>query len=85
VENQVRFYHRCNHVVLLSAPWEGLLHRVTRRTNPYGRTPEQQAEIAHYVRTVEPLLRRGATIEIDGRRSVSELADTIEVLVREGR
>ncbi|WP_309236719.1 AAA family ATPase [Micromonospora sp. S-DT3-3-22] len=84
VENQVRFYHRFHHIVLLSAPLEVLLQRVTCRTNPYGRTPEQQAEIAHYVQTVEPLLRRGATIELDGRRRVSDLADTIEGMVREG-
>lgn len=85
VENQVRFYDRFHHVVLLSAPLEVLLHRVTRRTNPYGRTPEQRAEIARYVRTVEPLLRRGATVELDGRRKVSELADVVEDLVRDVR
>ncbi|MFY1683429.1 AAA family ATPase [Micromonospora sp. WMMD730] len=85
VENQIRFYHRFHHVVLLSAPLEVLLHRVTRRTNPYGRTPAQRAEIARYVLTVEPLLRRGATVELDGRRRVSELADTIEALVGKER
>ncbi|MEQ4306150.1 AAA family ATPase [Plantactinospora sp. B6F1] len=83
VDNQVRFYDRFHHVVLLSAPLEVLLQRVTHRTNPYGRTPEQQAEIARYIRTVEPLLRRGATIELDGRREISELADVVEDLVRE--
>jgi len=83
VENQGRFYGRFHHVVLLSAPLETLLQRVVRRANPYGRTPEQQAEIAEYVRTVEPLLRRGATAELDGRREVSDLADAIEKLVSE--
>ncbi|GAB2520158.1 hypothetical protein GCM10027064_17120 [Microbacterium petrolearium] len=29
---------------------------------------------------VEPLLRRGASIELDGRRGVEELADAIEAL-----
>src|SRR5689334_22216613 len=56
VANQGRFYDRFHHVVLLSAPLDVLLHRVSHRTNnPYGRTPEQRAEIAEYVRTVEPL------------------------------
>jgi len=55
---------------------------VIRRTNPYGRTSDQHAEIAEYVRTVEPLLRRGATIELAGRQTISELADVIENLVR---
>jgi shikimate kinase len=82
VENQGRFYDRFEHVVLLSAPLEVLFERVSTRTNnPYGKTIEQWAEIAGYVQTVEPLLRRGATLELDGQRPVSELADAIERLV----
>jgi shikimate kinase len=82
VENQVRFYDRFEHIVLLSAPLEVLLQRVTTRTNnPYGKSAAQRAEIAHYAQTVEPLLRRGATVELDGRRPVSELADDIERLL----
>ncbi|KUL39659.1 AAA family ATPase [Actinoplanes awajinensis] len=83
VPNQGRFYHRFHHVVLLSAPLPVLLQRVADRANPYGRTPEQRAEIAEYVRTVEPLLRRGAGTELDGRRAVADLADALEELVRE--
>ncbi|MBM2620520.1 ATP-binding protein [Actinoplanes sp. LDG1-06] len=82
VENQGHFYDRFDHVVLLSAPIEVLLQRVARRANPYGRTPEQRAEITEYVRTVEPLLRQGATLELDGCRPTSELADVIEALAR---
>jgi shikimate kinase len=83
VENQGRFYDRFDHVVLLSAPLDVLIERVSRRTNnPYGRTPEQQSEIAHYVETVEPLLRQGATVELDGQQPVAGLADAIEQLVR---
>lgn len=82
VENQGCFYDRFEHVVLLSAPLPVLVERVSRRTNnPYGKTPEQQAEIARYVDTVEPLLRRGATLELDGQRPASELADVIEDLL----
>jgi len=81
VSNQGRFYDRFEHVVLVSAPLEVLLDRVaTRTTNPYGRDPEQRAEIARYVATIEPLLRRGATLELDGRRPPAELADLIEGL-----
>jgi dephospho-CoA kinase len=83
VDNQGRFYDRFDHVVLLSAPLPVLIDRVTgRTTNPYGKTPQQRAEIARYVRTVEPLLRRGATLELDGQRPISELADAIEDLVK---
>jgi len=81
VENQGRFYDRFEHVVLLSAPATVILDRVRRRNNnPYGKTADQQDEILKYLRNVEPLLRRGATLELDGRRPVAELADVIEGL-----
>lgn len=79
VPNQGRFYDRFDHVVLLSAPLSVLLDRAARRSNnPYGKTAEHQAQIERYTREVEPLLRRGATVELDGRRPVGELADVIE-------
>ncbi|HEV7212612.1 MAG TPA: AAA family ATPase [Blastococcus sp.] len=82
VDNQGRFYDRFDHVVLLSAPLEVLIERVrTRTNNPYGSTPEQQAEIAWYLEEVEPLLRRSAGRELDGRRPVAELADALEDLL----
>jgi len=82
VENQGRFYDRFEHVVLLSAPLDVLFERVSSRTNnPYCATSEQRAEIAGYVQIVEPLLQRGATLQLDGQRSISELADVIERLV----
>lgn len=82
VHNQVGFYDRFEHVVLLSAPLEVLLDRVThRQDNPYGKTAEHQLEIQRYLAEVEPLLRRGATIELDGRCPVSDLADTVQALV----
>lgn len=82
VENQVEFYNRFEHVVLLSAPLEVLVQRVRdRANNPYGKSSEEQAEVAHYFRTVEPLLRGIATVEMEGRRPIGELADVIEQLV----
>ncbi len=82
VENQVDFYDSFEHVVLLSAPVEVLVERVATRTNnPYGGSPEQQDEIRRYVAEVEPLLRKGTTAELDGRRPVAELADAISALV----
>ena len=82
VENQGHFYDRFEHVIRLTAPLDILLARVaTRTTNPYGSTPEERAEIAEYVRTVEPLLRRGATLVLDGRRPLDELADVVEALL----
>jgi dephospho-CoA kinase len=82
VENQGRFYDRFDQVILLSAPLDVLLDRVAvRSNNPYGKTAAQQTEIERYVGAVEPLLRRGASVELDGRRPVEELADIVERLL----
>lgn len=81
VENQGRFYDRFDHVVLLSAPVDVLIERVSRRTdNPYGRSAAEQDEIRRYAVEVEPLLRQSAHVELDGRRSVDDLADAVESL-----
>lgn len=81
VENQGRFYDRFEHVVLLSAPVDVLIGRIAARANnPYGRTGEQQAEVRRYAQEVEPILRRGATAELDGRLPVADLADAVEAL-----
>ncbi|HEY1484777.1 MAG TPA: AAA family ATPase, partial [Micromonosporaceae bacterium] len=62
VANQGRFYHRFDEIVLLSAPLDVLLARVSaRRTNPYGQDPAERAAIIEHVATIEPLLRKGAT------------------------
>jgi shikimate kinase len=82
VAEQGRFYDRFAHVILLSAPIDVLLERLrTRENNPYGKTPEQRAEVRRHLQQVEPLLRRGATAELDARRPVTDLADDIESLL----
>lgn len=82
VENQVSFYDRFEHIVLLSAPLKVLMQRLTDRVNnPYGKSSAERAEIERYVETIEPLLRRGATVELDGQRPIAELADAVERLV----
>lgn len=82
VENQGRFYDRFAVVVLLSAPVEVLIERVSVRTNnTYGSSEADQSAIRQYVLDVEPLLRNGATLELDGRRPVPELADEVERLI----
>lgn len=81
VENQGRFYDRFELVVLLSAPVEVLVARVAARTtNPYGHSAQDQADIRRHVVEVEPLLRAGADVELDGRRPIIDLADRIEWL-----
>lgn len=76
--NQGRFYPHFDHIVLLTAPVDVLLARVaTRTTNPYGKQPDERAQILRYVQTVEPLLRRGASLEVDTRAPVTEVIATI--------
>ncbi|MDN5725563.1 MAG: ATP-binding protein [Propionibacteriales bacterium] len=81
-ENQGEFYDQFDHVAYLVAPLEVLLDRVRRRTtSPYGKTPQQQADITRYVAEVEPLIRRSATIELDARRPVEDLTDQAATLM----
>jgi shikimate kinase len=82
-QSQGRFYDRLEYVIYLHVPLEVLLERVRVRTNnPYGKTAEQQADIARFVAEVEPLIRRTATLELDGLLTISELADRVESCLR---
>jgi shikimate kinase len=63
--NQSKFYQQFDHIILLSAPKELIVERLTTRTNnPYGKEPDQLAEVLGYVDTVEPHLRRAASLEV---------------------
>lgn len=80
--NQVAFYPRFDHVVLLSAPAEILVERLTTRTtNPYGKDPAELAQTLQYQRTVEPLLRAAATLEVVTTIPVTQVADLVLVHV----
>ncbi len=79
VRNQRKFYPRFDAVVLLSAPADVVLERVAaRETNDYGKTEAQRDLIVHDLATVEPLLRAGATAEIDTCAPLDEVVDTLE-------
>ena len=79
VANQGGFYPRFDAIVLLSAPLDVILERVaTRETNPYGRTHSEREKIAADLLAFEPLLRAGATVEIDTRRPLDEVVDELE-------
>ena len=78
VENQGKFYDRFQHVVYLYVPVGALLDRLlTRDNNPYGKTADQQAEVVRYVQEVEPLIRRTATLELNGMQSVQALTERL--------
>ena len=64
-ENQVAFYPRFRHIILLSAPPDVMQARVSaRQDNPYGKRPEEWNQILDNLACVEPLLRQRATHEI---------------------
>jgi len=79
VPNQGKFYPRFDAVVLLSAPTDVILERVAaRESNDYGKTDADRELIAHDLAIVEPLLRGGATCEIDTRAPLDEVVDELE-------
>ena len=76
--NQRLFYPRFDHVVLLSAPPEILAARLAGRTgNPYGRDPAELAATLENQRTVEPLLRASASLEVVTTIPVARVADIV--------
>ncbi|MGC4189947.1 MAG: AAA family ATPase [Thermomicrobiales bacterium] len=83
VRNQGRFRHRFAAIVLLTAPLDVMLQRVTARTaNPYGSTAADRHAIARDTEWVLPLLRESADIELDtGTQTVSEIADRISAFI----
>ncbi len=83
VDNQGEIADRFDHVALLSAPLPVLLERVARRTdNGYGRSEADRAEIAEYLLTVEPLLRRMATVELDATLPPEQILEAVLALSR---
>jgi dephospho-CoA kinase len=61
-----RYLPQFDYVVLLSAPAEVMAERLrTRTNNPYGQKPGEIEESLEYKKSVEPILRTMATIEID--------------------
>jgi len=74
VPNQSKFYPRFDRIVLLSASPELTAQRLAARTNnPYGKSAQDVAEVLHFKSTIEPLLRRGATHEVDTNTPIEEV------------
>ncbi|WP_039831344.1 AAA family ATPase [Nocardiopsis valliformis] len=86
VPNQGRFYDRFDAVVLLSAPEEVVLERVAARTeHDFGKRPGEREKIRRDLAEVEPLLRAGATHEIDTRRPLTKVVDELVAIAQEFR
>lgn len=83
VPNQGKFYSRFDAIVLLSAPVDVILGRVaTRETNTFGKTDAERDRIVGDIVDVEPLLRSGATAEIDTTAPLCEVVDALERIAR---
>lgn len=64
--NQSTFYRRFDRIILLTAPDDIMLERMSMRTNnPYGRDPAQRARQLELKSLLEPLLRKVADAVID--------------------
>lgn len=84
VANQAKFYERFDAVVLLSAPADVVLERVAGRgTNDFGKSADERDRIVRDLARVEPLLRRGATAEIDTRAPLADVVDALERIASE--
>lgn len=82
-ENMGQFLPQFDHVVLLSAPAQVLVERLsTRTTNPYGKHPDEVARVLGLVESVEPLLRRAAGLEIDTSAGLEDVVATLLRLVQ---
>lgn len=83
VSNQGAFYELFDAIVLLSAPVEVILERVsTRTTNDYGKDAAERDRIVSDLRSVEPLLRATCTHEIDATGPIHEVVTTLVAIGR---
>ena len=80
--NQVKFYQRFDHIVLLTATAALMTERLVGRTNnPYGKDPAELARALALKQTVEPLLRHRADLEIDTIVPVDLIVEKILAVV----
>lgn len=82
VVNQGNFYRFFDYVVLLSAPLEVMEQRIQKRKeNSYGKAPKEWSDIVRNNETVEPLLRRGADLEIRTDQPLEEIVSSVVKLL----
>ena len=81
--NQGKFLERFDAVVLLTASTDLLLERIaTRTTNTFGKDSAERDRILMDIATVEPLLRRIATVEISTDGPILDIVEAVEALTR---
>ncbi len=76
--NQGRFYDRFDAVILLACAPAVMIERLaTRTTNAFGSRPDELARIMAIRDEIEPLLRRGATHEIDTSAPLDDVVSEV--------
>ena len=85
VANQAVLYDRFDAVVLLSAPGEVLLSRVTSRANPFGSTSSDRSKITEDQAVFEPSLRAGASHELVTTTPVVDVVLALERIAATGK
>lgn len=82
-ENMAELFDLIDKVILLSAPLETIIGRVSARSGAgYGQQADEQRKIAELVAKIEPLLRQSADIEVDTQQPVDRTVDQILLQVR---
>ena len=81
-ENMDQFYPLIDVVILLSAPVDTIMQRLTERSGAnYGQTADERRKISELIALIEPLLRESADHEIVTGNSVRATVDEIIRLV----
>jgi dephospho-CoA kinase len=76
--NQGKFYDRFDHIILLTAPAGVMTERLAMRTNnAFGKDPGEIERSLQLKEEIEPLLRKGADLEIDTSTPLEEVIDTV--------
>jgi shikimate kinase len=77
-ENMAGLFPLIDTVILLSAPIETIMERLTARSpGNYGHVDDERRKVADLISTIEPLLRESADHEIDTRRPITSTVDEI--------
>jgi dephospho-CoA kinase len=77
-ENMGQFLPYFDDVILLSAPAAIIVARLRSRTNnPYGKRSDEEARVLGLIETVEPLLRRAASHEIDTSAPLDDVVTAV--------
>jgi dephospho-CoA kinase len=76
--NQGKFYSWFDHIVLLTVPAEVMAQRLMQRSNnPFGKRPGEVERSLALKDTIEPLLRRKATLNVDATAPLEEVVAVV--------